>query len=225
MIFLNQIVKQKTRAGEKLTVLDHLNLTVNEGEFISVVGFNKCGKTALIKILALLDREYYGNYQFNGLSLNNLSEKDFQGFRIKNIGLVYKNYNLVDYFTICENILLPLKFSTTDKRQIRDRAGELCHQFKIDHKKKHLSSQVSQLIRTKAAIAQSLMLSPKILLADDIFNGLDNEECRSLIDLLAELNDGGLTVVLTSENLQDANLFHRKIFIHEGKIFTDYPFA
>ena len=225
MILLNEIVKQKTRLGEKITVLDHLNLTVNEGEYISVVGFNKCGKTALIKILSMLDREYYGNYQFDGLSLDSLSENEFQDFRIKNIGLVYKNYNLVDYFTICENILLPMRFFETDKRLVRDRAGELCHQFKINHKKNHLTSQVGQLIRTKAAIAQSLMLHPKILLADDIFHGLNNEECRSLIDLLAELNDGGLTVVLTSENLQDANLFHRKIFIHEGKIFTDYPFA
>ena len=224
MITLSQIVKNKNKDGEKIVVLDHINLTITQGEFISIVGFNKCGKTSLIQIIAMLDRDYYGNYQFEGESLEGLSEPDFQQFRIKNIGLVFKNYNLIDYFTICENIMLPYKFVNGNQNNISEKAAELCYRFKINHKKNHFTSKVSKLIKAKTAIAQSLIMNPRILLADDIFNGLSPDESRSLIDLLAELNDEGLTVILTSENLQDANLFHRKIFINDGKVFTDYPF-
>ncbi len=224
MISLNQIVKKKDKAGKSIVILDHLNLTIRQGEYISVVGFNKCGKTALIKILSMLDRNYYGNYQFNGTNLESMDDNSFQEFRIKNIGLVFKDFNMVDYFSIQENILLPLRFIEKDKRQAKERAKEFCHHFKINHKKNHLASNVNNFIRIKAAIAQSLILNPNILLADDIFHGLNDEEVRSLIDLLASLNNEGLTVVLTSENLKDANLFHRKIFINDGKVFTDLPF-
>ena len=225
MISLNQIVKSKETGRGKVAVLDHLNLSISKGEYISIVGFNKCGKTALIKILAMMDRDFYGHYQFGEYSLESLDDASFQKFRLENIGLVYKNFNIVDYFTLKENILLPLRFMEKDKKQVYERAKYLCHLFAINHKKNHLASQVNQLIKTKTAIAQALILNPTLLLADDILKGLTNEEVRLLIDLLAKLNENGLTIILTSENLRDANLFHRKIFIHEGRVFTDYPFT
>jgi len=223
MISLNQIVKIKEKEGRKVAVLDHVNLNITEGEFISIVGFNKCGKTSLMRILAMIDQNYYGSYIFENVHVENISAREIQKFRMEKVGLVLRNVNLVDYFTIRENISLPLQYLHGSNGMAYEQAKYWCHRFKISHRKNHLAKKVNPLIKVKAAIAQSLVLRPKILLADDIMGDLNTEERKDIINLLAELNNEGLTIVLTSENLDEANLFHRKIFINEGKIFTDYP--
>lgn len=223
MISLNQIVKIKYKEGKKIAVLDHINLQINECEFISVVGFNQCGKSALLKIISMLDDDYYGDYQFENVQVKGLPDDQKRQFRMENVGYLYRNYNLIDYFTIRENISLPLKYLHATKSQSLEKAKYWCHRLKIGHKKNHLSRNVGPLIRIKASIAQCMVLNPKVLLVDDIMNELTGEERKVVINLLSELNNEGLTIILTSEHLNEANLFHRKIFLNEGKIFTDFP--
>ena len=197
--------------------LNGVDIEVKKGEFVAIMGPSGCGKSTLLNIVGLLDNPSNGKYQFAGTEVGGLKEKDRTGFRKGNIGFVFQSFNLIDEFSVYENVELPLiylKMSTSERKK---RVKEVLQRMKIGHRIKHYPQQLSGGQQQRVAIARAVISNPKLILADEPTGNLDSENGKQIMEILAELNRNGKTIIMVTHSERDAAYAHRIIQMKDGR--------
>ena len=218
LIELKEISKTYGKGEASVEALKSLELKVDEGEFVAIVGPSGSGKSTLLNIIGSLDRATAGEYLFNGVNISNFSQKDMATFRGEEIGFVFQNFNLLNDKTVVDNVMVPLRFSKKLKGNKRDRAMELIERVGIKGQDSKRVNELSGGQQQRVAIARALVNSPRIILADEPTGALDKKTGESIMELLRELNKGGTTVIIITHDEKIAISSDRIIRIEDGMI-------
>ncbi len=209
-----------TRFGtNKVEALKNVNFSVEEGEFVAIMGESGSGKTTLLNILAALDRPTAGSVRLHGEELGSVKESKIAAFRRDNLGFVFQEFNLLDTFTIADNIYLPLVLSGKSYGEMSGRLLPLADRLGIGSLLDKYPYEVSGGQKQRAAVARALITDPKILLADEPTGALDSKASDELLRLFGEVNRAGQTVLMVTHSVKAASVASRVLFIKDGEVF------
>ena len=210
-------IKKVFRFKEGYTIaLGGINLQIDEGEFVAIMGPSGCGKTTLLNILGLIDSPSEGSYLLNGTEVTHLKEHQRTAIRKGNIAFVFQSFNLIDELTVEQNVALPLKYMGVPARERKQKVTEILRHLNISHRAKHYPNELSGGQQQRVAIARALICNPKLILADEPTGNLDSKNGKEVMELLAELNDEGTTIVMVTHSLRDAAYAHRVVNMLDG---------
>ncbi len=202
------------------TAVNDVNITVNEGEFVSLMGPSGCGKSTLLHILGLIDAPTGGSYKFLGTEVANLSEKKRAHFRKMNIGFIFQNFNLLEQLTVYENVELPLIYQGVSTAKRREAVHAVLEKLAIAHRAGHYPTQLSGGQQQRVAVARAIVTSPKIILADEPTGNLDSTNGAEVMGILGELNKEGSTILMVTHSERDAKCSNRIIRVLDGKVVS-----
>ena len=212
----------KTRLSDnEVVALDNVNFSVEEGEYIAIMGESGSGKTTLLNLLALLDRPTKGNIVLEGKDLSTIDDSKISKFRRDHLGFVFQDFNLLDTLTLKENILLPLILAEENPKTFDKRVEDVARPLRIDKILNKYPYEVSGGQKQRCAVARALITDPKLLLADEPTGALDSNSSRELMEVFSQLNDNGQTVIMVTHYIQAAAEAKRVLFIKDGKIFHE----
>ena len=210
----------KTRLSDnKVVALNDVSFSVEEGEYIAIMGESGSGKTTLLNLLALLDRPTNGNIFLEGKDLSTISDSQISKFRRDHLGFVFQDFNLLDTLTLKENILLPLILAEENPETFEKRVEDVARPLRIDQLLNKYPYEVSGGQKQRCAVARALITNPKLLLADEPTGALDSNSSRELMEVFRELNNVGQTIIMVTHSVQAASEAKRVLFIKDGKIF------
>ena len=203
----------------ELKVLKGVNLNIEKGDFVSIVGSSGAGKTTLLQLLGTLENPTEGSIVINGTHITKLSDQELSSFRNKNIGFIFQFHNLLVEFTALENVCLPAFIKGENRREVEERALELLKLLNIENRKDHKPNELSGGEQQRVAVARALINNPAIILADEPSGNLDSKNAEELHNLLLKLNkEMGQTIVVVTHNNKLANITHKKLEIKDGVI-------
>ena len=222
MIDIKGIVK-KYFIGEpnELTVLKGLNINIQEGEFVSIVGQSGSGKSTLMNILGALDRPTEGSYSLDSIPLADMTDNELSEIRNLKIGFVFQTFNLIPRISALSNVELPMFYKGIQKRERTEKAKELLALVEMDDRMDHLPNELSGGQKQRVAIARSLANDPSIILADEPTGALDTKTGNLVMDIFLKINSEGRTVILITHNELLARLTNRIITLSDGEIISD----
>jgi lipoprotein-releasing system ATP-binding protein len=204
-----------------LKVLKGLDLHIEKGEFVSIVGASGSGKTTLLQLLGTLEKTDSGEIVVNGKSVSNLSEKELSSFRNKEIGFVFQFHNLLVEFSALENVCLPAYIAGKSKKEVEVKATEILTMLGMRERLSHKPNELSGGEQQRVAVARALINSPAIILADEPSGNLDSKNAKDLHNLLLKLNqETGQTIVIVTHNNELANMANRKLEMVDGKLIS-----
>ena len=203
------------------TVLNGINLEINEGEFLAIMGPSGCGKSTLLNLLGLLDNPTDGELWFLGQEVSRYTENNRTDLRNGNIGFVFQSFNLIDELTVFENVELPLLYAGVSVKERVDRVNAALDRMQIAHRSEHFPQQLSGGQQQRVAIARAIVTNPHIVLADEPTGNLDSVNGNEVINLLQELNREGTTVVMVTHSEENARMAGRLIRMIDGNILTE----
>ena len=204
---------------DNLKVLKGVDLNIEKGEFVSIVGSSGAGKTTLLQLLGTLDNMQAGSLIINNKEVNKLNQKELAKFRNKEIGFVFQFHNLLNEFTALENICLPSYINGTNKKEAEQKGLELLELLGLKDRAEHKPDELSGGEQQRVAVARALINSPSILLADEPSGNLDSKNADDLHQLFLKLNtELEQTFVVITHNSKLADLAHRKLEMKDGKI-------
>ena len=203
------------------TALNGVSFEIKDGEFVAIMGPSGCGKSTLLNILGLLDNPSGGSYKLLGSEVGQLKEKERTKFRKGNIGFVFQSFNLIDELDVYENVELPLRYLNISSSERKQKVTEILKRMGISHRAKHFPQQLSGGQQQRVAIARAVVSSPKLILADEPTGNLDSKNGKEVMDLLAELNAEGTTIVMVTHSQKDAAVAQRVINLFDGQIVGD----
>ena len=219
MINIQNLCKSFQRPGEPLLkVLHEVDFSVDQGEFVAIVGPSGSGKSTLMNILGLLDRPDSGDYALHGKPVARLSPGERAKVRNEAIGFVFQQFHLLPRTTATENVELPMLYSTRSDADIRKRAREALCRVGLEERLTHYPSELSGGQQQRVAIARAIVNDPAVLLADEPTGNLDQKSGRQIIDLFRELNRNGSTILLITHNDAIANMASRVVHIDNGQL-------
>ncbi len=221
MIEIKQLKKVFVSADIETVALAGINLTVEEGEFMSVMGPSGCGKTTLLNLLGMIDIASSGSYHFMGKDIYRLSEKQITRLRKQNISFVFQNFNLIDELNLWENIELPLIYQGVKKTEREKRVLEVVDRLEISHRKDLLPVQLSGGQQQRVAVARAIVTRPRLLLADEPTGNLDSMHGEEVMNILNELNKEGMTIVMVTHSHHDASYSRRIVHLFDGQIINE----
>ena len=201
--------------------LDHVDLAIDEGDFVAVMGPSGSGKSTLMNILGCLDTPDEGRYRFEELAVDRLDDGALSRIRNGKIGFVFQSFHLLPRMTALENVLLPLRYSDFDAADFRDRGADLLSRLGLAERLDHRPNQLSGGQRQRVAIARSLINSPPLLLADEPTGNLDSRTSDEIMGLFGELNRQGQTILMVTHEEEIAAHAKRLIRMRDGKIEHD----
>ncbi len=216
-------LKRIFRVGnEDVHALNGVTFSVEEGEFVSIMGTSGSGKSTLLNILGCLDRPTSGDYCIDGISINDLSKKELSTLRNRKIGFVFQNYNLLARTTAIENVELPLMYnSEVSAKERRQRAEEALLAVGLENRMLHMPNQLSGGQQQRVAIARALVNDPVILLADEATGNLDTRTSYEIMSLFQDLHDKGKTIAFVTHEPDIAVFTTRTIKLRDGNIIED----
>ena len=210
----------KTRfGGHAVEALKNVNFTVEEGEYVAIMGESGSGKTTLLNILAALDKPTAGTVLLDGRDFSRIRESAVAAFRRDNLGFVFQEFNLLDTFTLEDNIYLPLVLAGKNWRDMRARLDPIAGTLGIEKLLKKYPYEVSGGQKQRAAVARALITSPRILLADEPTGALDSRATDELLGLFAEVNRRDQTILMVTHSARAASRSGRVLFIRDGEVF------
>lgn len=210
--------------AEIVQALKGVNLTINEGEFVTIMGPSGSGKSTLLNILGCLDRPTEGDYILDGISIRNASKNDLANIRNTKIGFIFQSYNLLARTTAIENVELPLLYNPKiSSKERRERAIEALIKVGLESRLNHMPSELSGGQQQRVAIARSLVNDPVILLADEATGNLDTKTSYEVMELFQELNDKGSTIGFVTHEDDIAKFSKRTVVLKDGNIISDKP--
>jgi len=221
MIKIENLHKSYPMGKESLHVLKGLNLHIKEGEFVSIMGSSGSGKSTLLNIVGLLDIHDEGNYYLNGQAIENLDEKKAAVLRNKFLGFVFQSFNLIAYKTALENVALPLYYKGIARKERQEIAMEYLDKVGLKDWANHLPNELSGGQKQRVAIARALVTKPKVVLADEPTGALDSATSNSVMELLKEINRGGMTVFVITHEEEIAEETDRIVRLKDGVIISD----
>lgn len=204
--------------GNQVVALKNVNFSVEQGEYVAIMGESGSGKTTLLNILAALDKPTGGDVKLNGKSLSAISEKELSAFRRTNLGFVFQDFNLLDTFSLEDNILLPLVLSGCNYSQMEERLKVIASKLAICDILKKFPYEVSGGQKQRAAAARALITRPKLVLADEPTGALDSRSSAQVMELFQTLNEEGVTVVMITHDPGIAHHAKRIVDIFDGEI-------
>ena len=205
--------------GNKVEALRNVNFTVEEGEYVAVMGESGSGKTTLLNILAALDKPTNGSVILDGKDLSKIKEKDVVAFRRDNLGFVFQDFNLLDTFTLEDNIYLPLVLAGKNYKEMSGKLDTVAKRLGIQSLLKKYPYEVSGGQKQRAAVARAIITSPKLILADEPTGALDSKATDELLRLFSEINNAGQTIVMVTHSVKAASSANRVLFIKDGEVF------
>jgi len=216
MIKITDLKKVFSYSNGYTIALGGINLEVSKGEFLAIMGPSGCGKTTLLNILGLLDNPSEGNYLLDGKEVAHLKESQRTALRKGHIGFIFQSFNLIDELTVEQNVELPLKYLGLPADKRREMVNEVLRRMSISHRAKHYPNQLSGGQQQRVAIARAVVYSPELILADEPTGNLDSKNGKEVMELLAELNDEGTTIVMVTHSQRDASYATRIINMLDG---------
>lgn len=210
----------RSHFGEnELEALKSINFTVEAGEYIAIMGESGSGKTTLLNILALLDRPTSGKVILMGKDLQEIKDNEMAKFRRENLGFVFQDFNLLDNFTVKENILLPLVLSDEKISVMEEKLLKIAKKLNVSDLLNKYPYEISGGQKQRTAIARALIGEPKILLADEPTGALDSNSTRELLKVFKDLNQDGETILMVTHSIMAASEAKRVLFIKDGEIY------
>lgn len=215
-------VKKIYRTTEIEThALRDITFDVQEGEFVAIMGPSGCGKSTLLNILGLLDSPDGGSYSFFGEEITRYSEKHLTKLRRKGVGFVFQSFNLVEDLNVAENVEVSLLYCNMPRHERRCRVTAALERVGLSHRMKHLPSQLSGGQQQRVAIARALVGSPKLIMADEPTGNLDTENGAAVMQMLADINAAGTTVVMVTHSLSHAAFARRTVKLLDGQLVSE----
>lgn len=221
MIRLDKITKIYDAKVENKKALDEVSLTIDNGEFVAIMGPSGSGKSTLLNIIGCMDSVTDGSYYVDDIEVSRLNKLDIHRFRKKNIGFVFQHFVLMDYYTAYENIELPLLANNIRRKDRKRIINEQLKKLNIVEEKDKLPKKMSGGQQQRVAIARALVTNADIILADEPTGALDQSTGQEVINILREINNQGKTVVLVTHDINIASSTNRIINICDGKIISD----
>ncbi len=204
---------------QQVEALRRVNFSVEKGEYVAIMGESGSGKTTLLNLLAALDKPTGGTVLLDGVDLSTVPEKDVAAFRRNQLGFVFQEFNLLDTFTLEDNIYLPLVLAGRSYDDMAERLAPLAKWLGIDGLLKKCPYEVSGGQKQRAAVARALITEPKLLLADEPTGALDSRSTDELLRLFAQVNRGGQTIVMVTHSVKAASHATRVLFIRDGEVY------
>ena len=205
--------------GNKVEALKNVNFSVAAGEYVAVMGESGSGKTTLLNILAALDKPTAGSVVLDGKDLSTVKESDIAAFRRDNLGFVFQDFNLLDTFTVEDNIYLPLVLAGKPYREMNAKIAPIAEKLGITDLLKKYPYEISGGQKQRAAVARALITSPKLILADEPTGALDSKATDELLGLFRAINRTGQTVIMVTHSVRAASSAVRVLFIKDGEVF------
>lgn len=221
MIELKNIYKIYEMAGETLTALEDVSLSINQGDFTSIMGPSGSGKSTLMNVVGLLDSFDRGEYILNGQNIGEYSEKELAGIRNKEIGFVFQSFNLMPRMSVLENVMLPLVYAGVSFSDRKERAMEALEKVGLGNRVNHRPNEISGGQKQRVAIARSIVNKPAVVLADEPTGNLDSTTAEEIIRIFQELNRDGATIIMVTHEREVAEYTKKIVHLRDGKLMDE----
>ncbi len=205
--------------GNNVQALTNVSFSVEQGEYVAIMGESGSGKTTLLNILAALDKPTSGKVLLNDIDLSQIKEKEIASFRRDNLGFVFQDFNLLDTFSIKDNILLPLVLAKKSVNEMEQKLNPIAWRLGISDLLEKYPYEVSGGQKQRAAVARALITQPQIILADEPTGALDSKSTDSLLDVFSGINKEGQTILMVTHSTKAASHAGRVLFIKDGEVF------
>jgi len=210
------------RVGDvDVNALRGLSLTINQGEFVAIMGSSGSGKSTLMNIIGCLDQPTRGRYRLNGTEVGHLQPDQLADIRNRQIGFVFQNFNLIPRTSALENAQLPLFYRGLSLKEQRAQAAAALQRVGLDGREHHYPTQLSGGQQQRVAIARALVTAPSLLLADEPTGNLDTQSSREIMHILETLNQDGITVILVTHETDVAAYARREVVMKDGQVLSD----
>ena len=205
--------------GNKVEALKSVSFGVEQGEYVAIMGESGSGKTTLLNILAALDKPTSGSVVLDGKDLSKIKESQVAAFRRDNLGFVFQEFNLLDTFSLEDNIYLPLVLASKSHKEMQERLKPIAAKLGITELLKKYPYEISGGQKQRAAVARALITNPKLILADEPTGALDSKATDELLRLFAQINQSGQTILMVTHSVKAASHASRVLFIKDGEVF------
>jgi putative ABC transport system ATP-binding protein len=221
MMELREICREYTVGTEVVHALDHVDLTISPGEYISIMGPSGSGKSTLLNVLGLLDRPTAGTYRLEGEDVSALDDDALADHRQRHIGFIFQFFHLIPRLTALENVELPLVLAGTAPRARRERATAILESVGLKTRLGHRPDQLSGGERQRVAIGRAIVMQPSFLMADEPTGNLDSRSGDEIMQIIEQLNRDGIAVLLVTHDPAIGSRARRHLTLHDGKIVGD----
>lgn len=205
--------------GNRVQALSNVSFSVNEGEYVAIMGESGSGKTTLLNILAALDKPTKGEVFLDNKKMSEIKDKELSAFRRDNLGFVFQDFNLLDTFSIKDNIFLPLVLSGDNYKIMEKKLQPIAAKLGITNILNKFPYEVSGGQKQRAAVARALITSPRLILADEPTGALDSHSADDMLEIFSEINQMGQTILMVTHSVKAASNAGRILFIKDGEIF------
>ena len=221
MIRIENVIKNYDMGENSVKALQGVSFTINQGEFVSIMGPSGSGKSTCMNMIGCLDRPSSGLVEINGKETAKMSEKELAELRNKTIGFVFQQYHLLPSMTVLENVMLPLRYQGIEKHLRKEMAIKALEKVGLQNRKSHRPHELSGGQKQRVAIARAMVTNPKIILADEPTGALDSETGKQVLDMFRQINATGTTIILVTHDPEIGASTNRCIKIFDGKIKSD----
>jgi putative ABC transport system ATP-binding protein len=221
MITIKNLSKIFQAEEVETKALNEVSITINQGEFVTIMGASGSGKSTLLNIVGLLDSASSGSYSLLNQEMFGLKEQEKSKIRKQNIGFVFQNFNLIDELSVYDNIELPLIYNNVSASERKQKVEKIAERLGISHRLKHYPQQLSGGQQQRVAVARALINDPKIILADEPTGNLDSKNGNEVMELLTDLHAQGATILMVTHSDYDASFSQKTIFMKDGMILSE----
>ena len=225
IIETENLVKLYRTEEIETTALNGINLKVEEGEFVSIMGASGCGKSTLLHSLGMIDNASSGTYKFLNEDVTNYSENKRAPIRKANIGFIFQSFNLLDDLTVYENVELPLQYNNVPTQERKTRVEEALERMNIAHRANHFPPQLSGGQQQRVAVARAIVNKASLILADEPTGNLDSENGAEVMKILTQLNSEGTTILMVTHSEENAAYGNRVVHMLDGQIVSENTLA
>lgn len=222
LIEVRDVYKIYNPGENQVNALDGVSLTINEGEFVAIIGQSGSGKSTLMNMLGLLDTPTHGEYYINGKLVDDLTDDEMSAIRNEEIGFIFQGFNLISSLTALENVELPLVYRGMSKQERREISKDALERVGLGSRMNHLPAEMSGGQQQRVAVARAIAARPPVILADEPTGNLDTKSTKEVMAILHELKDEGRTVIVITHDNEIAEEAERVIRIRDGKLVEDY---
>ena len=222
LIEVRDVYKIYNPGENQVNALDGVSITIDEGEFVAIIGQSGSGKSTLMNMLGLLDTPTHGEYYINGKLVDDLTDDQMSAIRNEEIGFIFQGFNLISSLTALENVELPLVYRGMPKQERREISQDALERVGLGERMNHLPAEMSGGQQQRVAVARAIAAKPPVILADEPTGNLDTKSTKEVMAILHVLKDEGRTVIVITHDNEIAEEAERVIRIRDGKVVEDY---